>query len=220
MSITMSKEPEILAHQEWLGYVQPVGLVVSIPAMIAAGAQVNRNIAPDHQRFVASLPRDQHDEIIPEIRDLPAFVTSVLGWEKTDLQDAGPLSDLHVTLPEYHETLRPTFAVKELEPRDATKPWLMLLQTLPPGWTIRASFAGRSESSAFWSRLTRVQKTPGLCGGRACVLTTRITVWGLVNSRRLGLADAQILENIVGLKPEDLQAAWDSWRQRRLQLAA
>ena len=38
-------------------------------------------------------------------------------------------------------------------------------------------------------------------------------VWGLVNSRRLGLADAQILENIVGLKPEDLQAAWDYYRE-------
>jgi uncharacterized protein (DUF433 family) len=37
--------------------------------------------------------------------------------------------------------------------------------------------------------------------------------WGLVNSRRLGLADAQILENIVGLKPEDLQAAWDYYRE-------
>jgi uncharacterized protein (DUF433 family) len=53
-----------------------------------------------------------------------------------------------------------------------------------------------------------IQKTPGLCDGRACVRNTRITVWGLVNSRRLGLADAQILENIVGLTPDDLQAAW------------
>jgi uncharacterized protein (DUF433 family) len=30
-----------------------------------------------------------------------------------------------------------------------------------------------------------------------------------VNSRRLGLADKQILQNIVGLTPEDLHAAWD-----------
>ncbi|HVA44749.1 MAG TPA: DUF433 domain-containing protein [Pirellulales bacterium] len=58
-----------------------------------------------------------------------------------------------------------------------------------------------------------VQKTPGVCGGRACIRDTRITVWGLVNSRRLGAADEQILENIVGLTPEDLQAAWDSYRE-------
>lgn len=53
-----------------------------------------------------------------------------------------------------------------------------------------------------------VQKTPGVCGGRACIRNTRITVWGLVNSRRLGAADEQILQNIVGLTPEDLDAAW------------
>lgn len=58
-----------------------------------------------------------------------------------------------------------------------------------------------------------VQKTPGVCGGRACIRNTRITVWGLVNSRRLGAADKQILENIVGLTPDDLQAAWDYYRQ-------
>jgi type III restriction enzyme len=53
-----------------------------------------------------------------------------------------------------------------------------------------------------------IQKTPGVCGGRACVRNTRITVWGLVNSRRQGAADDQILRNIVGLTPEDLQEAW------------
>ena len=46
-----------------------------------------------------------------------------------------------------------------------------------------------------------VQKTPGVCGGRACIRNTRITVWGVVNSRRLGAADEQILENIVGSRP-------------------
>ena len=58
-----------------------------------------------------------------------------------------------------------------------------------------------------------VQKTPGLCGGRACIRNTRITVWGLVNSRRLGLTDDQILMNVVGLTPEDLNAAWDYYRE-------
>jgi uncharacterized protein (DUF433 family) len=53
-----------------------------------------------------------------------------------------------------------------------------------------------------------VQKTPGVCGGRACIRNARITVWGLVNSRRLGADDKQIPENILGLTPDDLQAAW------------
>jgi uncharacterized protein (DUF433 family) len=58
-----------------------------------------------------------------------------------------------------------------------------------------------------------VQKTPGVCGGRACIRNTRVTVWGLVNSRRLGAADEQILANIVGVTPEDLRAAWDYYRE-------
>jgi uncharacterized protein (DUF433 family) len=56
------------------------------------------------------------------------------------------------------------------------------------------------------------QKTPGVCGGRACIRKTRITIWGLVNCRRLGLTDQQILKNIVGLTLEDLDAAWDYYR--------
>src|SRR5208282_5018157 len=97
----MARDPETLAHLEWLGYVQPVGLVVSIPALLAAQAHVNRNIAPDHARFLACLPKDKYDEIIPEIRDLAGFACSVLGWDKDDLLDADNLTDLHVTLPEY-----------------------------------------------------------------------------------------------------------------------
>jgi uncharacterized protein (DUF433 family) len=58
-----------------------------------------------------------------------------------------------------------------------------------------------------------VQKTPGVCGGRACIRKSRIKVWGLVSSRRLGPADDELLRNIVGLTPEDLQAAWDYYRE-------
>jgi hypothetical protein len=81
----MPRDPEYAAHQQWLGYVQPVGLVVSIPALLAAETHVNRNIAPDHQRFLACLSRDKNDELIPEIRDFPGFVQSVLGWEPGDI---------------------------------------------------------------------------------------------------------------------------------------
>jgi uncharacterized protein (DUF433 family) len=58
-----------------------------------------------------------------------------------------------------------------------------------------------------------IQKTPGVCGGRACIRNARITVWGLVNYRRLGLTDEQILASIQGLTPEDLQAAWDYYSE-------
>ena len=57
-----------------------------------------------------------------------------------------------------------------------------------------------------------VQKTPNVCGGDACIRSTRITIWGLVLSRKLGASENQILENIVGLTPDDLQAAADYYR--------
>ena len=70
--------------------------------------------------------------------------------------------------------------------------------------------ATNSKTTTTW-----VQKTPGVCGGRACIRNTRITVWGLVNSRRLGAADSEILQNIVGLTPEDLEVAWKYYGEHR-----
>ena len=58
-----------------------------------------------------------------------------------------------------------------------------------------------------------VQKTPGVCGGNACVPDTRITVWGLVNSRRLGASDEQLLKSIGGLTADDLRVAWEYYRE-------
>lgn len=131
----MAKTPEMMAHQEWLGYVQPTGLVVSIPAMLAAQAHINKNIAPNHRRFLSCLPRDKNDDLILEIKDFPEFTQTVLDWEEEDLVgrpggESVPTS-LEVTLPEYNETLQPTYAVKEFEPKDPGNPWLMLIQELP-----------------------------------------------------------------------------------------
>jgi uncharacterized protein (DUF433 family) len=57
-----------------------------------------------------------------------------------------------------------------------------------------------------------IQKTPGVCGGSACIRRTRITVWGLVENRKLGLSDEEILRNIAGLTPADLEAAWEYYQ--------
>src|SRR5262249_15923356 len=130
------KDPEQLAHQEWLGYIQPVGLVVSAPALLAAQAYINRNIVPDHQRFLSCLQRDKNDDVIPEIRDLAQFSQTALGWEANDLirmptDGALPeLSSLEIVLPEYHETLRPTHVVCDSASKAEKRP-LMLVQELP-----------------------------------------------------------------------------------------
>jgi len=54
-----------------------------------------------------------------------------------------------------------------------------------------------------------ITKKPDRCGGDACVRDTRITVWGLIAYRRLGMSDAAILESVQGLTLADLEAAWE-----------
>ena len=59
----------------------------------------------------------------------------------------------------------------------------------------------------------RITKTPGICGGDACIRGTRIQVWLLVGYR-FGLKrnDKHILKNYPQLSQEDLNAAWDYYR--------
>ncbi|MFO1433941.1 MAG: type IIL restriction-modification enzyme MmeI [Candidatus Competibacteraceae bacterium] len=40
---------------------------------------------------------------------------------------------LAIALPEYHDTLRPTYAVREFNPPPGAGEWLLLMQVLPPG---------------------------------------------------------------------------------------
>ncbi len=54
-----------------------------------------------------------------------------------------------------------------------------------------------------------ISKRPDRCGGDACVRDSRITVWGLVAYRRLGLSDAEIVAAVSGLTPADLETAWE-----------
>jgi hypothetical protein len=35
-------DPQIVAHLEWIGFVRPTGLVVSAPALVRAGAILDR----------------------------------------------------------------------------------------------------------------------------------------------------------------------------------
>jgi uncharacterized protein (DUF433 family) len=55
---------------------------------------------------------------------------------------------------------------------------------------------------------TGIEKTPGVVGGDACIAGTRIPVWVLENFRRMGLSEAQILENYPTLHAADLVNAW------------
>ena len=107
----MAYDPTATSHQEWLGYVQPVGVVVSTSALLEAGAAIDRNFVPLHRQFLAILPQDCNEDPIPQLTDFPKFTTEVLGWRPEDL--SLPDESLTVSLPGYEETLHPEFVVKD-----------------------------------------------------------------------------------------------------------
>ena len=56
---------------------------------------------------------------------------------------------------------------------------------------------------------------PDVCGGEPCVVRTRIPVWTLVQTRRLGASEADILKAYPVLSAEDLAEAWSYSRAHR-----
>lgn len=65
--------------------------------------------------------------------------------------------------------------------------------------------AGTSPDSDASGRITR---TPGVCGGEACVGMTRVAVWMLEDARRVGVGELELLKDYPGLSVYDLEAAW------------
>ena len=52
------------------------------------------------------------------------------------------------------------------------------------------------------------ESTPGVCGGEACVVRTRIPVWLLEQHRRQGTSEADILRAYPTFRAEDLVNSW------------
>lgn len=63
-----------------------------------------------------------------------------------------------------------------------------------------------------------IESTPGVCGGQACVVRTRIPVWVLERFRQLGQSDGQILASYPTLRADDLSNAWAYVRSHRSEI--
>ena len=118
-------DPQIAAHLEWIGFVRPTGLVVSAPALVKAGALLNRRDSEGQQLLRGCVEERRHGrdaagaatEPEPRLPDFRAFASSVLGWNFSPAGYAGteeaPIPpDLEAVLPEGGEVLRPDFAVR------------------------------------------------------------------------------------------------------------
>lgn len=57
-------------------------------------------------------------------------------------------------------------------------------------------------------RTEGIESQPEVSGGDACIAGTRIPVWSLVQYRRLGATDSDLLQWYPSLRGEDLVHAW------------
>ena len=132
--------PQVRDHLEWLGFIQPTGLVVSAHALAQAGAILNRRDVEGQERLKdcveeRSFGPDRHPE--PCLPDFESFARRVLDWNFSPEGYAGtdqaPIPDeLELVLPEYGETLRPDFTVRERSLGEGSPPWQLLVQVLDP----------------------------------------------------------------------------------------
>ena len=130
---------QVRDHLEWLGFIQPTGLVVSAHALVQAGAILNRRDIEGQrllEECVEGRPVGPGDEPEPYLPDFEVFARRVLGWRFSPKGYAGtddaPIPpELELTLPEYGETLRPDFAVRERDPAEGAPPWQLLVQVVP-----------------------------------------------------------------------------------------
>jgi len=134
-------DPEILAHLEWIGFVLPTGLVVSAPALVRAGAILDRRDVEGQRLLRACVEErefDPREGSAPYLPDFRVFAESVLDWSFSPTGYAGttecPIpTELEVPFSDSGEILSPDFAVREPDPRDGTSPWQLLVKVLEPG---------------------------------------------------------------------------------------
>lgn len=167
-------DPEREAHKAWLGLVQPVGLVVSPPALVKAGICLDKNVIPVQQALqsVVVRPASVHGDADPVLVDFPRFAVEVLGWSAEDLAGGPggpPLPDaLAVALPDYGETLRPTYAA--IDGMGGGKV-LMLIQVVERGVSLdrpppeEARKGGTGWPASPQARLERLLRDTGVPAG-------------------------------------------------------
>ncbi len=65
-----------------------------------------------------------------------------------------------------------------------------------------------------------IESNPQVAGGEPCIVRTRIPVWVLVQARRLGTSEADLLRSYPTLRAEDLANAWAYERGHRKEIDA
>jgi N-6 DNA Methylase len=154
----MANDQELKAHRDWLGLLQPEGLVVSPIALVRGQAFVNTNVLQEQDKLDAVIIEAEtlHEgKEWPEI-DFVEFAVRVLNWDPYLLggyECGHELTDeLSVWLPDYEEVLAPTYALPDEEGKGDSK-WMMLIQVVANGTDLDAVTQGKSWTASPKARL-------------------------------------------------------------------
>ncbi|MGH8542079.1 MAG: Eco57I restriction-modification methylase domain-containing protein [Gammaproteobacteria bacterium] len=174
LSAVARPDPALQVHNEWLGFVQPTGLVVSAPALVHAGAILDRRDIEGQQLLQTCVEQREFDPDegpVPYLPDFQAFAESVLGWSFSPKFYAGTAEaaitpELEVPLPDYGETLRPDFAVRDMEAQNGVAPWQLLVRVLEPDREIDRVIRGNGQFEASpHGRMERLLRQTGVQAG-------------------------------------------------------
>ena len=160
------QDPQVIRHLEWIGFVQPSGLVVSGPALVRAGAILDRQDT-EGQRLLRECVEDRtfrrEDDPTPWLPDFETFARTVLEWNFSPRGYAGSEEnsipgELLVMTAE-GETLAPDFAVRERSPGEGESAWQLVVQELEAGQAfdkeVRGSGAFEASPHSRMERLLR-----------------------------------------------------------------
>ncbi len=166
----MHPDSPIRDHQAWLGYLQPDGLVVSPAALVDSQVPLDRNTLPLQERFLPFVQEVERNggDALPAITDFATFACDFLEWPEDflfGLNDDLPIPDSLTVAVQEGETLSPSLAFRDPEPKDSAQPWLLLVQILQPDTDLDARVAADDRA---WSasphqrfeRLLRGTKVP------------------------------------------------------------
>lgn len=157
----------IRAHQEWLGLIQPVGLVVAPSALVAAQVELDRSLSAKWLAYDALL-EDLDGE--PTLTDFATFAREFLEWQPSQFAGSpgGPPfpSEVSIALPELDARLEPTYAVPDPH-REGQ--WLLLIKVEAVGVALDRAGEGEAAGSA-WNasphdRFERLLREAGVPAG-------------------------------------------------------
>ena len=174
----MAQDYDQYLHREWLGLLQPEGLVVSPPALVNAQAFVDKSKAIALQPVLQSLAEQTYlqGKTQAYVSEFSTFAEQILEWETEDYTAQAALPELlSVNLPDYGEVLRADYAVSDPD----SESWLLLVRCLPLG----AELDGDDAAEKGW-KATYQQKFERLLKG------TQVPIGMLWNGTSLRLVYA------------------------------